>query len=410
MFYDNFRFLKHLYLKYLLLLVFLTISINVAQSQVVYRDDGALTDSAELRLLYDESIKVLDSTNRTGLHIERLDILEVGNDKYLLPNGAMSVYKWRNNTWHNICKGANRGFNYGNKAFVHKGKIYCWGGYGFWRGHGMLIVFQEDLGEWELLPFTGELDFMYGWQTPTGLFAFNADSSIEINIDDQNIRESPEGLRNDFPILEPLHWYEYDFKNYYLIYITKAWLIEKSTGQIYESDVVAFRHYVKNGKGMFRIFGDSVTYFKGDMDHRFDLSVKDELQFFNKKEQNSDKQFYVIFFVSLALMSTIVPMIIYRKRKRKKSELITSKDEPHSWDNKYLEALLLQQGNILSVDELDTILEIIDVIPAETQRFKRSNLIKEINRLYCARYDVDLIFRKQDVEDGRKYVYQICNE
>jgi hypothetical protein len=161
---------------------------------------------------------------------------------------------------------------------------------------------------------------------------------------------------------------------------------------------------------MFRIFGDSVTYFKGDMDHRFDLSVKDELQFFNKKEQNSDKQFYVIFFVSLALMSTIVPMIIYRKRKRKKSELITSKDEPHSWDNKYLEALLLQQGNILSVDELDTILEIIDVIPAETQRFKRSNLIKEINRLYCARYDVDLIFRKQDVEDGRKYVYQIGNE
>ncbi|MBK8748496.1 MAG: hypothetical protein IPM04_11695 [Saprospiraceae bacterium] len=46
----------------------------------------------------------------------------------------------------------------------------------------------------------------------------------------------------------------------------------------------------------------------------------------------------------------------------------------------------------------------------ESQRFKRSNLIKEINRLYCTRYDVDLIFRKQDLEDGRKYVYQIGNE
>jgi hypothetical protein len=59
-----------------------------------------------------------------------------------------------------------------NKAFVHKGKIYCWGGYGFWRGHGMLIVFQEDLGEWELLPFTGELDFMYGMADTDRAFCF----------------------------------------------------------------------------------------------------------------------------------------------------------------------------------------------------------------------------------------------
>ncbi|HQW71125.1 MAG TPA: hypothetical protein PKZ91_04880, partial [Saprospiraceae bacterium] len=133
-------------MKHLILLLFICVAHTQAYSQVVYRDDGELTDSAELRMLFNESIKVLDSTNTTGLKIERLDILEVGNDKYLLPNGAMSVYKWRNNTWHNICKGANRGFNYGNKAFVHKGKIYSFGGYGFWRAHSMLIVFQEDLG------------------------------------------------------------------------------------------------------------------------------------------------------------------------------------------------------------------------------------------------------------------------
>ena len=397
-------------MKHLILLLFICVAHTQAYSQVVYRDDGELTDSAELRMLFNESIKVLDSTNTTGLKIERLDILEVGNDKYLLPNGAMSVYKWRNNSWTNICKGANRGFNYGNKAFVHKGKIYCWGGYGFWRGHGMLIVFQEDLGEWELLPFTGELEFMFGWQTKTGLHAFTDKRSIDINIDEQSIKETQGDFKLDFPILEPLQWHGLEFKNYYYLFQEKAMLFDKTTGERYISKQVPFRGYYQNARGMFRIFGDSVTYFKGDMAHRFDLIMKDELQFINKVKPNNDKNFYIIFIVSLVLMSTVVPMIIYRKRKRNKIELNLSSEQNHSWNNKYLEALLLQQGNILSVDELDTILEIIDVIPAETQRFKRSNLIKEINRLYCARYDVDLIFRKQDVEDGRKYVYQIGNE
>ncbi len=337
MIYDNFRFLKHLYLKYLLLLVFLTISINVAQSQVVYRDDGALTDSAELRLLYDESIKVLDSTNRTGLHIERLDILEVGNDKYLLPNGAMSVYKWRNNTWNNICKGANRGFNYGNKAFVHKGKIYCWGGYGFWRGHGMLIVFQEDLGEWELLPFTGDLQFMFGWHTNIGLYAFTNKKSIDINIDDQNIKEKQDDFKLDYPIMEPLHWNALDFKNYYYLYQEKAILIDKNTGERYTSKQVPFRGYYQKAIGMFRIFGDSATYFKGDMDHRYDLCVKDEIQFFERVEKKNSGSYQLILMLSLIPLAFGV-YFLYRKGARKKSKLTIPNNEPFAWNNKYIDA------------------------------------------------------------------------
>jgi len=396
-------------LKYLVLLFFLTLSIYVAHSQVVYRDDGDLTGSAKLRLLYNESIKVLDSTNQTGLRIERLDILEVGNDKYLLPNGAMSVYKWRNNKWYNICKGANRGFNYGNKAFVHKGKIYCWGGYGFWRSHSMLIVFQEDRGEWELLPFTENLEVMFGWMTPEGLVGFNDKRSIEINIDGQYIKERPDGFKLDYAQTFILHWYTIDFENYYVIYGDKLTLIDKISGQHYESMQTPFKGYESNDKGMFRIFGDSATYFKNGMDHRIDLSAKDQIQFFEPVKKRKEDSYPLIMLLSLIPLAFGV-YFIYRRRTKNKNEEQISPGESSLWNNKYLEALLLQQGNILSVDELDTILEIIDVIPAETQRFKRSNLIKEINRLYCARYNVDLIFRKHDAEDGRKYVYQIGNE
>ncbi len=396
-------------MKYLVLLFFLTLSIYVAHSQVVYRDDGDLTGSAKLRLLYNESIKVLDSTNQTGLRIERLDILEVGNDKYLLPNGAMSVYKWRNNKWYNICKGANRGFNYGNKAFVHKGKIYCWGGYGFWRSHSMLIVFQEDRGEWELLPFTENLEVMFGWMTPEGLVGFNDKRSIEINIDGQYIKERPDGFKLDYAQTFILHWYTIDFENYYVIYGDKLTLIDKISGQHYESMQTPFKGYESNDKGMFRIFVDRATYFKNGMDHRIDLSAKDQIQFFEPVKKRKEDSYPLIMLLSLIPLAFGV-YFIYRRRTKNKNEEQISPGESSLWNNKYLEALLLQQGNILSVDELDTILEIIDVIPAETQRFKRSNLIKEINRLYCARYNVDLIFRKHDAEDGRKYVYQIGNE
>lgn len=158
---------------------------------------------------------------------------------------------------------------------------------------------------------------------------------------------------------------------------------------------------------MFRIFGDSVTFFKVDKDHRFDLSVKDELQFFTKLKPENGRKFYVIFILSLVLMYTIIPVIVDKKRNNNKIELDSFEEEPHMWYNKSLEALLPHIGQILSVDELDTILGIIDIVPSKTQRFKRSNLIKEINRLYGAQYGHELIARKQDVEDGRKNVYQI---
>ena len=275
--------------------------------------------------------------HRTGLHIERLDILEVGNDKYLLPNGAMSVYKWRNNTWNNICKGANRGFNYGNKAFVHKGKIYCWGGYGFWRGHGMLIVFQEDLGEWELLPFTGDLQFMFGWHTNIGLYAFTNKKSIDINIDDQNIKEKQDDFKLDYPIMEPLHWNALDFKNYYYLYQEKAILIDKNTGERYTSKQVPFRGYYQKAIGMFRIFGDSATYFKGDMDHRYDLCVKDEIQFFERVEKKNSGSYQLILMLSLIPLAFGV-YFLYRKGARKKSKLTIPNNEPFAWNNKYIDA------------------------------------------------------------------------
>jgi len=393
-------------LKYLLLLSFIFLFSRVSIGQIVYKDNGTKTDSVELRSLYIESIQVLDSINGTGLKIERLDIIEIGNDKYLLPNGAMSVYKWRNNKWLNLYKGANRGFNYGNHAFTHKGKIYCWGGYGFWHSHGMVIVFQEDLGEWELLPFTSDLEFMYGWQTKTGLHGFNNLKSIDLNIDDQHIRETTGHFLMEIPVIEPLHWNSLDFENYYYFYEKAAILIDKRTGESFESKLTPFRAYEKNGKGMFRIFGDSATYFKGDMDHRFDLSVRDEIKFLTKVSIVPKKSNPWLLIVSLFAIASLFSLVILHRQKRK-INLNTTIETPINWNNKYLDALLLQIGTTLTADELDTILEIIDVVPAETQRFKRSNCIKDINRLYRSRHAQDLIIRKQDVEDGRKYVYQI---
>jgi hypothetical protein len=112
--------------------------------------------------MYSKALSVLDSTKKKGFQIDRMDIVEINETKYLIPNGMFDVYRWTNGQWDNMYKGPFQGFNFGAKIFVHKDEIYAFGGYGYWRNHGLIVRFLRDRGEWDVLPFTSELPFYYG--------------------------------------------------------------------------------------------------------------------------------------------------------------------------------------------------------------------------------------------------------
>lgn len=73
-------------------------------AQIVYRDAGQKTDTIELRNMYSKALSVLDSTKKKGFQIDRMDIVEINETKYLIPNGMFDVYRWTNGQWDNMYK------------------------------------------------------------------------------------------------------------------------------------------------------------------------------------------------------------------------------------------------------------------------------------------------------------------
>lgn len=51
----------------------------------------------------------------------------------------------------------NINYNIGAYYFQHNGFLYCFGGYGFWKSHGTLKVFNPKDGEWDIIPLNKEV-------------------------------------------------------------------------------------------------------------------------------------------------------------------------------------------------------------------------------------------------------------
>jgi hypothetical protein len=64
-------------------------------------------------------------------------------------------------------------------------------------------------------------------------------------------------------------------------------------------------------------------------------------------------------------------------------------------------------GQTIDAQQLDELLGIQDEANADTRKYRRSQIIKEINDIYLAQTGNSLIERERDQQDGRKYFYKI---
>jgi hypothetical protein len=72
-----------------------------------------------------------------------------------------------------------------------------------------------------------------------------------------------------------------------------------------------------------------------------------------------------------------------------------------------IQSFLTHQNSQLSADKLDQLLGISDISSQDTLRYKRAQLVKEINGHYEKSKGKHLIHRIPNQNDGRKYVYEI---
>jgi|GEM_PF-2243253 len=106
----------------------------------------------------------LDSLQQTKANVNYELILSHGK-WYAIGDGDGQVFISENGNWKRIDKTRLEGYHYRAFLFDCNGSLMKYGGYGFWRNHGMFVKFNEALGDWQIqpsdrdLPFSGNLAY-----------------------------------------------------------------------------------------------------------------------------------------------------------------------------------------------------------------------------------------------------------
>ena len=96
---------------------------------------------------------------------ENYQLILSHNKWYAVGDGDGQVFTPENNRWKRIDQTRLEGYHYGAFLFDCNGALMKYGGYGFWRSHGMFVRFNEYTGDWQIqpsdrdLPFSGELAY-----------------------------------------------------------------------------------------------------------------------------------------------------------------------------------------------------------------------------------------------------------
>jgi hypothetical protein len=106
----------------------------------------------------------LDSLQQTKANVNYELIISHGK-WYAIGDGDGQVFISENGNWKRIDKTRLEGYHYRAFLFDCNGSLMKYGGYGFWRNHGMFVKFNEALGDWQIqpsdrdLPFSGNLAY-----------------------------------------------------------------------------------------------------------------------------------------------------------------------------------------------------------------------------------------------------------
>ena len=106
----------------------------------------------------------LDSLQQTKPNVNYELIISHGK-WYAIGDGDGQVFISENGNWKRIDKTRLDGYHYHAFLFDCNGSLMKYGGYGFWRNHGMFVIFNEAIGDWQIqpsdrdLPFSGNLAY-----------------------------------------------------------------------------------------------------------------------------------------------------------------------------------------------------------------------------------------------------------
>ncbi|NVJ87800.1 MAG: hypothetical protein HWE15_15965 [Algoriphagus sp.] len=398
-----------------------------------------------------DQLLALDSISKSSFY--PIDLIKDEIGVYAFSQCRMNVYKWTGTEWKDLYRYDNKGYTCGSRFFIREGEIYSIGGYGYWHNHSDLLKFDLETGSWSLLtPKNQPIDFapLITAFSPEGVFSFLG-AHFNARFDSESVDEtegyfldwnefswkrvSTEGLLSansknpkfailldGNAILETDHYLalvafdtnrrsgflvfdkaelEFRFVRYPFqanIFNTISWMLQ-------EGDQVNFQA----GKNELYDFDFADLYGKGE------VVGKAEVLLIETENIDVIRRDYVLIVSVVLLITGIVFFIMVRNALAR----------AHQWEGEAQPAnsnslsqtsigshLIIHQfqpfeGQLLTVDELDQVLDIAHLPNPDHKKVKRSRLIREVNQQSQATLGHPLITRKKNPEDKRYLLYQI---
>lgn len=402
-----------------LLFIFLT---RIVTGQIVYSDNEPFVDQITLKKISDAAHSIIDSLKLSRMNLHRADIFEIESELYLLPDGTFDVYQWQSEKWINLYENNLRGYNYGAKKFIFNNQIHSYGGYGFWNNHGQIIKFNQEIGEWELLTFTDELvGDMASWNDPV-LSIFNKEFIIKVNLNKENVESSKGDIMTYGADI--INYRAVELADNTIILTTKPFLsIRKSDNNILASALSPLKYTNDSfNEGIIHIKKNRIVCYNKEVKLIGEHDIDIELESFSteglKKVQEGsiskvgdsfiDKK--ILLFLTFLFGLFILGYFIIKNflNSEKDNKIVNINGEMKIQSHPLLRKIYNSKGKTLNQNELDSILEIDHIQSLESKKFKRFQLIKEING-ESHNYNIsEFITRERDPVDGRKFVYIIA--
>jgi hypothetical protein len=371
--------------------------------------NNATLDEKQQQWLQADSI--LSVYAKKGIQCRRADILQNESSSFLLPDGTFDVFFWEKQQWKNLYKGIFYGYNRGAKKFSLDGTLYSFGGYGYWYQNSHLIRFDFAKGEWELVYATN--------LKANGIFSLDHHYLTSYGNDCDRL---------DLEILKVKHLADCGFS-------LKEDSVHNHTTLEFKSYTLNLAYHVAIQKSMQQIFEFSHTGFPAELQVDMVLeTIGDSLIWWGKPEHKSTTRRYekqkstsvallgapgskmipsssihslLNYMILLGLILLIFLAIWYLKSKVGNDSHSENQETDELSFLPIINTLVNVAHKPLSVEALDKIFGIHTLTSQDTQRYKRAQLIREVNTYYLSIHGRELIQRRPDPDDGRKYIYMI---
>ncbi len=383
--------------------------------QIQLHDRNPYMTEGEFSALQQQITSLREQKNREGFDLQEAEVFKIKDAYYLCPDGTFEVYRFDGNSLINISQSRHFGYNHASYKFVYKGVIYSLGGYGYWRSHADLIAFDMKNGKWDMVPVKGEkppgITAASTFVTGNSIITFNAyrlDQSVQdlrtklddvFKLDMKHKRWKANGELNvSIADINPVYM---EGESFTFNPITPQTILDKQSGLVKIDNTTMLDISGNTLTQMFyHIKGDSVTIYN-DQDIYLDLDLKqlfDETDVLALNLIRSNNKYGYLAIGGSTLLLILIFTAFYRR---------TYQKDPANKEHNLIKKLLDSGQQSFSLEGIDKLFELEDIMSNETRRYKRATLINQVNDSYKQIYGNELITRIKDPDDKRRFIYLV---